>query len=305
MYLRNMSFLRLLTGLLAAFLAGAAAASTSRIWFTDEYVGLRDFKTHGYDVASGKILLIVAALGVVCSLAGGWTVRAWPWVTNLLLGLAGVSAVMVAGATYHEHERGYTWTATQWFWVSLGLTIGWSVFAAVVTFIRKPALSRLLEWLRFLLEWLRFRPDPNPARARLTLPFVAAFASSVFMLVGALGPWATTGAATRSGLDDFGDGMIVLGAAFLAALGLLSHLGLGNRRVLPAVLGLAIVAAITSIYDIRDIEPRSDVATGWGINLDAGASVVLGLSTLALVFRRGPSLVAPTPVPSVDGAAAD
>jgi hypothetical protein len=96
--------------------------------------------------------------------------------------------------------------------------------------------------------------------------------------------------------------MIVLGAAFLAALGLLSYLRFGSRRVLLAVLLFAIAAAATSIYDLQDIAGQTDVASGWGINLDAEASVALAVSAAILLVRPGRSLIAPAPFSTGAGA---
>ena len=89
--------------------------------------------------------------------------------------------------------------------------------------------------------------------------------------------------------------MVVLVAAFLAVLGLLSYYRLGTRRALFEVLLLAIAAGATSIYDLYDLSANTDLASGWGINLAAAASVGLGVSVLMLLFRRGRSLVSTTP----------
>ncbi|HEY2542065.1 MAG TPA: hypothetical protein VGH92_03335, partial [Gaiellaceae bacterium] len=149
--------------------------------------------------------------------------RPWPRIANLLLGLAGISAVVVAAATYHVHGNGDQWTAASSYWVALGVTIAWVVSALGATYrsLRKPSLGFAL--------WLH---DPYPPVSRWTLMFTSASLSAVFLFVGAIGPWQTIGVASSSGLDNSQDGMIVLAAAFFASLGLLAYFRFGNRRAL-------------------------------------------------------------------------
>jgi hypothetical protein len=290
-----MSPRRLLAILATVLLAGAAVASTFRVWFTEDFFTEFVHQARGYDTVSGKSVLVLAGVGAVCALIGSWVVRTWLWIGSTVLGLAGFGAVVAAGATYKPHSSANTWSVTTWFWVSLGLTIGWSV-AALATYpsLNRPAHRRI--------GWLQ--RDPNPFRTRLTVAFIAASASSVFLLIGAFGPWQTAGVASNSGLDNSQDGMVVLAAAFMASLSLVSYVGLGSRRALLIVLGLAIVAAATSVYDLHHVATETDVVSGWGINLDAEASVALVVSALILLIRPGRSLISPPPVASSGSGAA-
>jgi len=292
-----MTVRRVVTVLVTASLAGAAGASTAMIWFSEEFLGLGS-RAHGYDTVGGKTMIVLAGLGVICALAGGWIRGPWPWIASLLLALASVGAVVIAAATYKAHgPAATTWTATRGYWVSLAVTIAWSTSVVIAAYVlRRSERFSGMNWLG---------TDLRPVRARLTLAFIAAFASCFFALIGALGPWKSAGVASLSGVDGSGDGLIVLGAAFFAALGLLSFLGLGSRRALLEVRVLGVAAAATSIYWLQDIDDESAVATGWGLNLDVCATVVLTGSTLILLFGQGRSLVPPASVETAQSAAAE
>jgi hypothetical protein len=274
-----MSRRRLIAVPVAALLAGSTAASTFLVWFREESFATFLNQTRGFDTSWGKTFLIVACVGAIFALIAGWSARVWLWIANRFLGLSGIGVVVTAVATHQAGEAASTWTATPGYWVSLGLAIGWPV-TALATYPARHERGR---------RWLQ--RDERPPYTRLTLAFTAAAASAAFLLVGAFGPWQDIGVASRSGLANSQDGMVVLGAAFLALLGLLAYLRLGSRRALLGVLVLAIAAAATSIYDLYDISADGAVSSGWGINLDAEASVAL-LVSAALLFVRfgGPSL---------------
>jgi hypothetical protein len=269
---------RLIGVLVTVLLAAATAASTTQAWFTEEVYG----ETLGYDTNWGKAALGLAILGGLWALAGGF----FSWrllLLDPLLGLASVAVVAVAGVTHNP--KLYAWEATSWYWAALGVAIGWTVTAAFSAWMRRKPGAPSFIWLYgVLVRWLsRDRRAPS---ARVTLPFVAATASAVLVVVGACGPWLTVGIASASGLDNSSDGNVILILAFFALLALLAHWRLGSRVALLDVLILGVIAAVVSIQDLHDLGKR-DAPTGWGINLAAEASVGVVLSRLPVCSVEG------------------
>ena len=127
-------------------------------------------------------------------------------------------------------------------------------------------------------------------RGRFT--FWWAVASVAGMALGAFGPWATALGASVSGIDGSNDGWIVLGAAVVALVALLSFAREpGGGKILLCVLA-AIAGAATTIYDRHNISSainqggdlaRALAHVGWGLNLAMIASVSLGIASLVLV----------------------
>ena len=107
------------------------------------------------------------------------------------------------------------------------------------------------------------------------------------MLIGAIGPWVDAGFVSAGGLEDGGDGWIVLGAGIVAgALWLGSREAPTARTVAMAILG--VIAAVVAIIDIADIEGRGGLvgavaSPGWGIILSAASGG--GLAAAAVVLR--------------------
>jgi hypothetical protein len=143
---------------------------------------------------------------------------------------------------------------------------------------------------------------------RLTKSFWWAVASIVLMVVGALGPWAKVLTLTINGTDDGKDGWVVVGAAAVAALGLL--LCLLVRRWGPALLVLlaAFASGATAGYDIRDTHTLESNAglgasTGWGLYVALVGSISLLLASIGVVVetrraRRASDAVSTQPPPA-------
>ena len=242
----------------------------------------------GYDTAGGWALVLIASLGagfaIVAGLLGGRRL----WLGEVALALAGLGAVIAEGA-FHEPGGDRTeWNPTNWYWAAIVVAGAWLVVAAIagVLIPREP------------VGWLR--RDLNPPSTRVTLAFTAASASAVALVVGAVGPWQTVALASRSGLEGTAEATPALIPALLAVLGLLSYWRLGNRRALFAVPWFAIAAGAWSIYYQVDIYRDDDLNAGWGLNLAAGASVALALSSAIILFHRGRSLLAPVAEPGLD-----
>lgn len=109
---------------------------------------------------------------------------------------------------------------------------------------------------------------------------LAAFAAAVLMVIGGLGPWVTTGDGLISVNGSDRDGAIVIGSAVVYAIALLT----GRRRLIWVAALAALVASVTSVVDLADIASEPLVDPGWGLWLDAAASLVAFV--LAAGLRR-------------------
>jgi hypothetical protein len=121
--------------------------------------------------------------------------------------------------------------------------------------------------------------------------FWVAASAAVAMVVGGLGPWATTLGFSANGTE--GDGWIVIAAGGLVAVGMVStyRRSFAAKRTVVSLLlaGTSVVA--TSVYDINHIASGYDGAysqgvlnPGWGLymSLAAGfAVVIVALAVLA------------------------
>jgi hypothetical protein len=264
--------------------AGVVVASASQIWFTEDLYPT----TRGYDTAWGKGLVALASLAVLSVLTGPVVGRRL-WIFELLVGIAGLGVVIAVSVTHQPHFTNDRWLVEGWYWVALAATICWAIAAGSGALFARGADVSVLRWL-----WNSLRRDPRPPHTRVTLAFIGAFASALLLLLGALGPWQATPGYSLSGLTNSQDGMLVLGAAFAALLGLVSYWRLGSRRALVEVVVLSAAAGALSIVDLRDID-KSDVASGWGINLDAASSVALALFAIRM-FARARSVITPFPI---------
>lgn len=124
--------------------------------------------------------------------------------------------------------------------------------------------------------------------------------SLVLMVVGAFGPWAKVAGLTIHGTDGPRDGWVVVGAAGVAALGMVLYIRFrrGWLLALPLLAGLA--GAATAGYDISDISGLASgsvlffdvpVSTEWGIYVAFVGSVSLALASVVLSIegrRREP-----------------
>jgi hypothetical protein len=112
---------------------------------------------------------------------------------------------------------------------------------------------------------------------------LAAFAAAALMIIGGLGAWivaAASGQVLAHGSDR--DGVVLIVCAAIYAVCLLT----GRRGLLIVAALAAIVGAATSITDLADVESESLLDAGWGLWLDAAAS--LCAFVLAGALRRRP-----------------
>ena len=112
---------------------------------------------------------------------------------------------------------------------------------------------------------------------------LAAFAAAALMVIGGLGPWiavAGTDEVLFNGSDR--DGAVVIGCAVVYALGVLK----GGRWTLIVAALAALVASVTAVVDIQDVESESLLNAGWGLWLDAAASLIAFILAAALRRRR-------------------
>jgi hypothetical protein len=116
-------------------------------------------------------------------------------------------------------------------------------------------------------------------------------AASVGVVIGSLGTWATvTGGVSANGMDA-GDGVLTLILALVALVGLWAYWKEPRRWAAVGVLVLGILIFGIGIYDLLDIEDVVDadtseiVSSEWGLHLVLIESVLLVLSSLALIRR--------------------
>lgn len=112
---------------------------------------------------------------------------------------------------------------------------------------------------------------------------LAAIAAAALMIIGGLGAWitlASSGEVLFNGGDR--DGAVIIGCAVVYALGVLR-----SRRwslILAAL--AALLAAVIAVNDIQDVESEPLLDAGWGLWLDAAASLIAFV--LAAALRRRP-----------------
>lgn len=112
---------------------------------------------------------------------------------------------------------------------------------------------------------------------------LAAFAAATLMVIGGLGPWiavAGTDQVLHNGSDR--DGAVIIGCAVVYALGVLR----GRRWTLILAALAALLAAVIAVTDIQDVESEALLDAGWGLWLDAAASLIAFI--LAAALRRRP-----------------
>lgn len=135
-------------------------------------------------------------------------------------------------------------------------------------------------------------------RHRRTVIWAAASATA--MVVGAFSPWATVlGILSVSGTGA-GDGWFVVIAALLGGWILYLHTKKGKSRklLILAILG-GLLASAVSIYGlirVQDVVNNAEgfVQTGWGLYVDAAASVSFTIAAVRLLISNdGASLARP------------
>jgi hypothetical protein len=112
---------------------------------------------------------------------------------------------------------------------------------------------------------------------------LAAFAAAALMVIGGLGAWivaAASGDVLANGSDR--DGLVIIVCAVVYAVCVLT----GRRGLLIVATLAAVVGAATSITDLADVESEPLLDAGWGLWLDAVAS--LSAFVLAAALRRRP-----------------
>jgi hypothetical protein len=130
--------------------------------------------------------------------------------------------------------------------------------------------------------------------------FWVAASAAIAMVVGGLGPWATTLGFSASGTE--GDGWIVIVAGGLVAVGMVSarkRSFAGNGTMVSLLLaGTSVV--VTSVYDINHIASGYDGAysqgvlnPGWGIYMSLAAGFALVIVALAVL--AGEVMLEPEP----------
>jgi hypothetical protein len=148
-------------------------------------------------------------------------------------------------------------------------------------------------------------PAPEVERRRVESPpglFWALPALVVFMIAGAAGTWVSIAVGgetvrTLGGLEDGGDGWLVVLAALIAAIVLAAWVF--ERAVLLPVVGAVtgLAAATMALYRLADpsggevVTAEVEVTAGWGVWMALVASLaVAGVSiVLALTTGRGTS----------------
>ena len=120
------------------------------------------------------------------------------------------------------------------------------------------------------------------------------------MFIGAFGPWATVfSVLSVSGTD--GDGTIVLIAGLaIGAMLVLHYFAKARLWTLIVAVIAALIGAATSIYDLADIQNaisnsqyRGLISVGWGLWVDAIASVSAVISIVVLARVKDAAQVKP------------
>lgn len=137
-------------------------------------------------------------------------------------------------------------------------------------------------------------PSPIEVLARQTGTFWWAVAGTVFLAIGAFGPWAKALLASKSGIE--GDGVLILGAAGAALALLWGYAQRPRRGAAIGTLLVALAAAAVAAIDLADIQSKGDVELfgervnvvqpGWGIYMVLVAAAVLAIASLVLWTER-------------------
>lgn len=113
------------------------------------------------------------------------------------------------------------------------------------------------------------------------------------MVVGAFSPWATVlGILSVSGTGA-GDGWFVVIAAVIGGWILYLHTKRGKSRklLIVAILGGLIASAISTyaLIRVQDVVSNAEgfVQTGWGLYVDAAASVSFTIAAMRLLISDG------------------
>ncbi|MDJ0361853.1 hypothetical protein [Rhodococcus sp. H29-C3] len=123
---------------------------------------------------------------------------------------------------------------------------------------------------------------------------IASLASSLAIVVGSLGPWATIFAFTKNGME--GDGAVTIflgGLAALISFAVLLRNGrpmVGDRFVNPVI---ALVVVVVAFYDVGNIgSVESDFmgttispSVGWGLWLMLVGALVLLVSSILVAVK--------------------
>ncbi len=119
--------------------------------------------------------------------------------------------------------------------------------------------------------------------------WVAALAA-VAMVVGGLGPWATTLGFSANGTE--GDGWVVIAAGGVVAVGMVSthRRSFAGKGTVVSLLLVGGTVAAMSVYDINHIASGYDGAysqgvlnPGWGLYMSLVAGVALSIVALAVL----------------------
>ena len=113
---------------------------------------------------------------------------------------------------------------------------------------------------------------PLAAKERSSAPTIAAVIGIGVTIIGSIGPWASLGFVSLSGLE--GDGVITIIASLVAA----AFLGIaevrktqGGRAAAYLAAGCGLVATGVAIYDLVNLGS----AAGWGVWLTAAGGATL------------------------------
>lgn len=123
---------------------------------------------------------------------------------------------------------------------------------------------------------------------------IGLLATTVMMVVGGLGTWATAFGGLLSVNGGDRDGAIVIVCAVIIAIGAL----VAKRALAILAVLAALVATATAIYDTQDILGSDGIDVGWGLWLSLVASVAaIPLTVLAWRAPRAAAADAPAPTP--------
>jgi hypothetical protein len=112
---------------------------------------------------------------------------------------------------------------------------------------------------------------------------LAAFAAAALMVMGGLGSWivvAASGEVLHTGVDR--DGAIIIACAATYA----TCLAVGRRGLLIVAALAALLASVIAVTDLAEVESETLLDAGWGLWLDAAASLSAFIAAAGLRRRR-------------------
>ncbi|RYF56952.1 MAG: hypothetical protein EOO27_16945 [Comamonadaceae bacterium] len=140
-------------------------------------------------------------------------------------------------------------------------------------------------------HYLYYGAPSTRGSARLLPYLIAAVASSLGIIIGSIGPWATFFAFSSSGTE--GDGVVTLILGTIAAIALFTLMGMGGRArfglqwVAPVVGLLSLIVAVADIINVTSTSGELFGETvgaqiGWGLWLVAASSVALCIMSIVV-----------------------